>query len=92
MQNLKSNNPGFPTVDATNSYWLIENDTNMGFKWTFNRPSGARYALGLGYEFAFIIGNSFSAMFRSPGINELVVQPNHLLIRQGPMARFYCRW
>ena len=90
MQVLRNNNPGFTPKSDTSAYWLIEMDSNLGLKWTKTTANGSRFSLGLGYEYAFIIGDAFSGVADKP--TELELQPTHGLVRQGPIARFYCRW
>jgi len=90
IQLLKDNNPGFSVKSDTSQYWLIEMDSNIGLKWTKTTKTGKRVCLGLGYEYAFIIGDAFSGISKNPA--ELELQPTHGLVRQGPIARLYFRW
>jgi len=85
----KNLNPLYSATSDSSNYWLIQNDTSLGVKWTKNLGS-ARLALGLGYGVSLLIGEAFQGVPSSP--TQVTLQPEECFLNHGPIARMYMRW
>ncbi len=82
-------NPGLDPVGDDKSYFLVQNDTVIGAKWTGD-VGRATLSLGFGYAISFLYGNGFDKGGNTS--SEVILMPENSLFRQGPILRMSARW
>lgn len=82
-------NPGLKATKQVLFGGFVENDTNMGFKWTQNFQY-LRLVVGLGYEVSFACNLQWTGFATEPG--ELGVNSAISIFRYGPIARVFLQW
>lgn len=82
--------PGLTPVGRSQVYVQLEIDISIGIKKTLSFRN-ARMAAGLGYSASLIAGDSLPNL-NGADSDELFMQPQNYLFRQGPILRLYARW
>ncbi|HAM35425.1 MAG TPA: hypothetical protein DEB40_05235 [Elusimicrobia bacterium] len=88
-QAAKDLNPLYTATSDSSSYWLIENDTSIGMKWTKNLTR-SRLALGVGYGVSLVIGEAFQGVPKKA--TDMSLQPEQCFLNHGPLARVYMKF
>ncbi len=82
-------NPGLKATEQKLFGGFVENDTDMGFKWS-HAYKYLKLVLGVGYEVSFAVNLQWSGFATEPG--QLGVNSPISIFRYGPIGRVFMQW